>query len=1109
MATPEDPPGSPPPEAPPNPDPAGQGRGPGGPGRADREPSAGPPPRGEGGAGDPPSSSAGEGASRNPFGGAAWNLTLLLDAQSVDWQRGVRAPVEAYLRRGEDEPGDGELILNLVYHEVLLRRRINGEEPTLEEYAARFPHLADELREQFALDAALPFEETETSGLPPAGVPPAPADVPGYEIFEVLGRGGTGVVYRARQRSLNRPVALKMILDGSHSGARQAGRFRAEAEAIARLQHPGIVQIHEVGEHEGRPFLALEYVPGGTLDRALGGTPLPADRAAALAEPLALAVEHAHGRGVVHRDLKPANVLLTAAGEPKIADFGLARIVAGDSNQTDSGAMVGTPSYMAPEQVDGGPGRVGPAADIYALGAILYEALTGRPPFRGESPVETLLQVRGADVVPPRRLRPDLPRDLETICLKCLEKDPRRRYATARALADDLRAFRDGRPIVARPVPAWERAWLWARRQRGAAAGLALGALALLALLAGGVVHNLVLSRLNAKLERTNRELIDARAGAEENARDALAAISQLLVRVADERLAGVPEAEPVRRELLRDAIDRLGPLQRRSPSDPGARLEMGRAHLGIAAIHAALGEYARSREQFREAIGILEGLLAGHGASAPIRDEVARAHLGLADLLPPAEGRPHFLRAVELWEPAAESDPAARGRLAAAYLSVASSKDGFGIAPGASYCEKAVAMLEGLFRDAPEAYRSDLARAHHNLGLAEGRAGRVAGAIEHYRRAEGLWRAIPADRRPDVDQEALATCQNALGLALQARPGATEADLKEAEGLLREAVGSDRELVRRHPRLVKPRIGLAQAWSNLGSFYWFARRWREAEEAYASALRAAEEAARDFPENRGLQVLLAHGHGDLADARSKLGRIDEARAGFGRALAIVEPIVAASPGDSGAQKCLGVVLLNEANTVAAVSGSAAALPSRERSVRALEAAHRLAPGDGEAAYILRGSRSNLAGTLAALGRHDEALVQFDALIRDADEAARPPLMLQRALLLARAGRHAEALAAARPLADRPGPDGESSYNLACAFGLIAASAGKDPSLPSPRKDDVVAECRRRALSLLDRAAADDKFPRKELLDLLANDADLDAIRATPEFAALRKRLGP
>src|SRR5262245_34895901 len=277
--------------------------------------------------------------------------------------------------------------------------------------------------------------------------------VAGYEILEVLGRGGMGIVYQARQVKLKRLVALKMILSGGHAGPAELARFRTEAEAVARLQHPNIVQIYEVGEQDGRPFFSLEYVDGGSLAQKLGGTPIPPRAAAQLVETLARAVQSAHDRGIVHRDLKPSNILLTVdraqwavSGKeksaelsqvtdhwppttvPKIADFGLAKQLDEDSGQTRTGAVMGTPSYMAPEQAAGRLKEIGPVTDVYALGAILYETLTGRPPFRAASTVETLEQVRFQEPVPPSRLQPRLPRDLETICLKCLEKDPRQRY---------------------------------------------------------------------------------------------------------------------------------------------------------------------------------------------------------------------------------------------------------------------------------------------------------------------------------------------------------------------------------------------------------------------------------------------------------------------------------------------------------------------------------------------------------------------------------------------------------------------------------------------------------------------------------------------------------
>jgi eukaryotic-like serine/threonine-protein kinase len=297
---------------------------------------------------------------------------------------------------------------------------------------------------------------------------------PGYELLGELGRGGMGVVYKARQTALKRLVALKMILAGGHAGAQDRARFRVEAEAIARLQHPHIVQIHEVGEHDGNPFFSLEFIDGGSLVQVLSGNPLPGPRAAGLVEALARAMHFAHQRGIVHRDLKPANVLMTADGQPKITDFGLAKQLDTEDGQTHSGAVMGTPSYMAPEQAEGRVREVGPLADVYALGAILYEVLTGRAPFKGPTVLDTLEQVRTRDPLPPGRLQPGVSRDLETIALKCLAKEPARRYASAGRLADDLRRFLDGVPIQARPTPLWERGLKWARRRPAIVALLVL-----------------------------------------------------------------------------------------------------------------------------------------------------------------------------------------------------------------------------------------------------------------------------------------------------------------------------------------------------------------------------------------------------------------------------------------------------------------------------------------------------------------------------------------------------------------------------------------------------------------------------------------------------------
>jgi hypothetical protein len=264
-------------------------------------------------------------------------------------------------------------------------------------------------------------------------------------------------VYKARQTRLDRPVALKMVLASAAAGPEELGRFRREAEAIARLAHPNIVQVYEVGEHEGCPYLVLELLEGGSLADRLAGTPLPPRQAAELALALAGAVQHAHEKGVIHRDLKPGNVLLTADGVPKIADFGLAKRLGTNRAQTETGVIAGTPSYMAPEQAQGRGKDVGPATDVYALGAILYELLTGRPPFKAATVLQTLEQVRSHDPPRPATLQPGLPADLETVCLKCLHKEPAYRYRSAAALAADLGSFLAGEPISARRLTPLER----------------------------------------------------------------------------------------------------------------------------------------------------------------------------------------------------------------------------------------------------------------------------------------------------------------------------------------------------------------------------------------------------------------------------------------------------------------------------------------------------------------------------------------------------------------------------------------------------------------------------------------------------------------------------
>jgi tetratricopeptide (TPR) repeat protein/predicted Ser/Thr protein kinase len=442
---------------------------------------------------------------------------------------------------------------------------------------------------------------------PPAGLT-APS-FQGYEILEELGRGGMGVVYKARQIGLNRIVALKMILGGAYVGEAQRRRFQVEAEAVARLQHPNIVQIHQVGEQEGHPYFTLEYVDGRSLSERFRGPPLSSREAAHLISVLAKAIHCAHEQGIIHRDLKPGNVLLARDGTPKIVDFGLAKLLDDQDAHTRTGSVVGTPSYMAPEQALGQNRTIGPAADIYALGSILYEALTGRPPFRGETSMDLLIRLAKDDPDPPSRVRPGILPDLETICLRCLEKNPRNRYESAWALAEDLGRFLAHEPIRARQATTWERGVKWVKRRPTKAALLACVALVVLAFTIQATIQAVLSAHARQqRLDEARTEVHEVLMRAQEALKgQAWDAAEELLAR-AESKI----ESEPSLSSLPGEAGELIPTIRSRLTAHK--TLQQFAQHRDAALFHATLatGEGASNelravRDQAREALALIK----------------------------------------------------------------------------------------------------------------------------------------------------------------------------------------------------------------------------------------------------------------------------------------------------------------------------------------------------------------------------------------------------------------------------------------------------------------------------------------------------------------------
>jgi serine/threonine protein kinase len=711
-------------------------------------------------------------------------------------------------------------------------------------------------------------------------VPGLPA-IAGYEVLSELGRGGMGVVYKARQAKLNRLVALKMILAANRASAKDLARFHIEAEAVAQLVHPNIVQLYEIGEREGCPFFSLEFVTGGTLADRAESKAQPPRRAARIVRELAQAMDFAHRRGIIHRDLKPANVLLSLPDDwsppregapfpmdvclPKITDFGLAKRLEGDGGQTRDGAIMGTPNYMAPEQARGKNKDVGPPADIYALGSILYDLLTGTPPFRGTTIMETLQQVVHHEPVPPRKRNALVPSDLSTICLKCLEKDPAKRYASAGDLAEDLRRYLEGEPISARPSSMLERGVKWARRRPTSAALVAVSVLAVIGMSAGGVAfgarekqnaaneHALMTQADEQKnIAESERDRAERqRRRAEANFLDACAAVDELLARVGSQRLAHEPRMEKVRRELLHKAHQFYEKFLRESGDDPVVRWQAARSCLQLGEIERMLGETKEAEDHYRQALGLLGKLREQFPADARYRKDEAATHRNLGVLY-------GDLRRLDLAEAQHKAAQDLRRQLLAE---------------------------ESDNRD----YLQALATSSADLGEIEFRRGLFPEAKQAFTEALSEMRGAAGS---DARRQDVARVLNLLGQTLHVMGDSRDARaaFEEARDELQRLAADDK-----NKDVPEYREGLGVTFNNLGRLLRDTNP-AEAEKAYDEALKLSQSLADDFPDTPFYRQELAANLNNLALLKQAAGHYDEAEKLYGRALAVKERLAADLP---------------------------------------------------------------------------------------------------------------------------------------------------------------------------------------------------------------------
>jgi eukaryotic-like serine/threonine-protein kinase len=783
---------------------------------------------------------------------------------------------------------------------------------------AAYPDLADALAEHFAEQDRLSAMAAPLRPLPTGESPTTPRSADGkselppvgdsvhyfgdYELIRELARGGMGVVFEARQVSLNRPVALKMILTGVLASDDDRRRFRLEAEAVANLDHPHIVPIHEVGEHAGFSYFSMKLIPGGSLATRLGDfVDRPRDAARVVAI-VARAVHHAHQRGILHRDLKPSNVLLDAEGLPHVVDFGLAKRTKTVGELTATGAVLGTPAYMAPEQAMGKRALVTIATDVYGLGAILYTLLAGKAPFGGDSVIDTLEQVKLRVPDPPSGPNREVARDLQTICLKCLEKDPARRYATAEALATDLDRYLRGEPIAARRVGRAERTWLWAKRRPAIAA---LSAATVFAVLAGtsGVIAvqaraNRILSGKNTELAKTIGLLDQERNRAKSREQQAIDAVKRFRDAVTNEpRLKNSAELEELRKRLLKEPLEFFKSLREQLEADHDTRPEalesLASAALELGTLTREIGDQENALGAYQEARAIHERLARENPTVTRFQIKLAGSHNDIGNLLrvtgKPVEALAAYEQARVIRERLARESPtvsAFQSDLAGSHINIGNLLGDSGKpAEALAAYEQARAIQERLARENPTVteFQSELAKSHNNIGILLREAGTPAEALAAHEQARVIQGRL-ARENPTVTRfqsDLAASRYNIANLLSEA------GKLGEALAAHDQALAIRMRLARENPSVTEFQDALAESHFFIGFLLSATGKPAEALATHELARAIRVRLARENPTVTQFQSALAASHNDIGSLLRETGKPAEALAAFEEARAI------------------------------------------------------------------------------------------------------------------------------------------------------------------------------------------------------------------------------